>query len=132
MPLSNATVLVVDDDSEIRFLVRSVLDRAGYHVLEAGDGDAAVAMAATGRPDLILLDISMPGRDGISVATEICSRSGPRPLLIALSGRHLPSEREHALAAGCDLFLPKPCPPSRLLETVAELLASRVPTAIAS
>lgn len=122
-PVSNQTVLVVDDDDEIRHLVRGVLDRAGYHVLDTGDGDAAIRMAESDQPDLVLLDLSMPGRDGLSVASELRSRGGENaPLVVALSARHLPSDRERALAAGCALFLSKPCPPSRLRQTVATLL----------
>lgn len=132
MPLPNATLLIVDDDAEIRFLVKAVLDRAGYNVLEAGDGETAIEIAETDQPDLILLDLSMPGRDGIEVATEIRSRKGSGPLLVALSARHQPSDRERALAAGCDLFLSKPCPPSRLRQTVADLLASRDTAKLAS
>lgn len=121
----NATVLVVDDDDEIRHLVRGVLDRAGYQVLDTGDGDDAVRIAEEGRPDLVLLDLSMPGRDGLSVASELRERGGARaPVVVALSARHLPSDRERALAAGCSLFLTKPCPPSRLRQTVAALLAA--------
>lgn len=123
-PTTNQTVLVVDDDDEIRHLVRGVLDREGYHVLDTGDGDDAIRMAEADRPALVLLDLSMPGRDGLSVASELRNRGGKdAPVVVALSARHLPSDREKALAAGCSLFLAKPCPPSRLRQTVATLLA---------
>ena len=121
-----ATVLVVDDDSEIRYLVKGVLDRAGYDVLEACDGRSAVEIAGADRPDLVLLDMSMPERDGLWVASEIRSRNGAdSPVMVALSARHQPSDRERALEAGCSLFLSKPCPPSRLRDTIKTLLAGR-------
>ena len=121
-----AKVLVVDDDSEIRHLVKGVLDRAGYDVLEACDGRSAVEIAGADRPDLVLLDMSMPERDGVWVASEIRSRNGEdSPLMVALSARHQPSDRERALKAGCSLFLSKPCPPSRLRETIRTLLADK-------
>ena len=121
-----ATVLVVDDDSEIRHLVKGVLDRAGYDVLEAGDGLSAVEIAAADRPDLVLLDMSMPGRDGLWVASEIRSRNGDEsPVMVALSARHQPNDRVRALEAGCSLFLSKPCPPSRLRDTIKTLLARK-------
>ena len=121
-----AKVLVVDDDSEIRHLVKGVLDREGYEVLEACDGRSAVEIAGADRPDLVLLDMSMPERDGVWVASEIRSRNGKdSPLMVALSARHQPSDRERALEAGCSLFLSKPCPPSRLRETIRTLLADR-------
>ncbi|HAC80468.1 MAG TPA: hypothetical protein DCG06_09245 [Deltaproteobacteria bacterium] len=121
-----ATVLVVDDDSEIRHLVKGVLDRAGYDVLEACDGRSAVEIAGADRPDLVLLDMSMPERDGLWVASEIRSRNGAdSPVMVALSARHQPSDRERALEAGCSLFLSKPCPPSRLRDTIKTLLAGR-------
>ncbi|MBM4265741.1 MAG: response regulator [Deltaproteobacteria bacterium] len=128
MPSLHPTVLVVDDDQDIRHFVMDVLRRAGYRVMEAGDGAEALAVATETRPDLVLLDMAMPGgMDGAAVAREMCARFAESPIpLVALSGGRDPSDRRRALDAGCSLYLTKPCAPARLRKVVATMLRPAV------
>lgn len=126
MPRLHPTVLVVDDDQDIRRLVMDVLLRAGYRVVEAGDGPSALAAADETRPDLVLLDMTMPGgMDGVAVAREMRTRFAESPIpLVVLSGGRDPADRRRALDAGCSLYLTKPCAPARLRKIVATMLGS--------
>ena len=89
------TVLVCDDEPVLRLLVRATLDRGDYTVLEAGDGDEALARARSDRPDLILLDMMMPGRSGSEVLRAV--RSDPASAatpVIMLTARAQAADRE--------------------------------------
>ena len=134
MPSLHPTVLVVDDDQEIRHLVMDVLRRAGYRVMEAGDGAEALAVVAETRPDIVLLDMTMPGgMDGAAVAREMCLRFAESPIpLVALSGGRDPSDRRRALDAGCSLYLTKPCAPARLRKVVATMLRQAIVSGMGS
>jgi CheY-like chemotaxis protein len=124
MPRPDPTVLVVDDDQEIRQSVSDVLRRAGCRVVEAADGAAAIEVAVAVEPDLVFLDMAMPGgMDGAAVAEELRRRFVDRVMpMVALSAGRDPEDRERALRAGCLLYLTKPCAPSRLREVVEDLL----------
>ena len=104
MPL----VLIVDDDEKNRKLAREVLCAAGFETLEAARGDEAIAVAAAGRPDIILLDLRLPDMDGTDVARELRGGSGTgRIPLVALSASPSGSG-DRLLAAGFDGYLQKP------------------------
>ncbi len=118
-------VLVVDDDSELREIVAGTLRRDGYTVMEAGDGPTALDTASKVRPDLVVLDMTLPGMDGVEVARRLKAT----PMLaaipvVALSALTQQTVRERALAAGCERYLTKPCPPAALRDAVAETLAA--------
>jgi CheY-like chemotaxis protein len=118
-------VLVVDDDREIRDLVAGTLRRDGYTVVEAGDGPEALDVAARLVPDLVLLDMTLPGMNGVEVARQLKAT----PLLatvpvVALSALTQETVQQQALAAGCTRYLTKPCPPAALRDVVAQTLAS--------
>jgi len=118
-------VLVVDDDSEIREIVAGTLRRDGYTVMEAGDGPTALDTAIKLLPDLVVLDMTLPGMDGV----EVTRRLKATPMLaaipvLALSALTQQTVRERALAAGCERYLTKPCPPAALRDAVAETLAA--------
>jgi CheY-like chemotaxis protein len=104
-------------------LLRIVLERAGYAVIEAEDGEAALVQARAGNPDLILLDLQMPRLDGYGVLAQL--RSDPRfsktPVL-ALTASAMTGDREKILAAGFTDYLSKPAGPELLREAVARLL----------
>jgi CheY-like chemotaxis protein len=127
MPTSpeKAVILIADDRASSRELLRTVLQRAGYDVLEAEDGEQALAQARSGHPDLILLDLQMPGLDGFGVLAEL--RADPRfkelPVL-ALTASAMRGDRETILEAGFTDYLAKPAGPEILRETVARLLRS--------
>ena len=104
-----ASVLVADDDALIREWVRFVAEAAGHEVIEAADGEAALALARTRRPDVALLDVRMPGRDGLDLTRAVKgdpTLAGTRVVL--LSGMR--EDAAAALQAGADAHLMKPCP----------------------
>ncbi|MFZ0630529.1 MAG: response regulator [Acidobacteriaceae bacterium] len=116
-------ILIADDRASSRELLRTVLQRAGYEVLEAEDGEQALAQARSGHPDLVLLDLQMPELDGFGVLAEL--RGDPRfkdlPIL-ALTASAMRGDREKILEAGFTEYLAKPAGPDTLRETVARLL----------
>lgn len=125
-------VLVVDDDREIRGLVAGALRRDGYTVVEAGDGQEALEVAVRLVPDLVLLDMTLPGMDGVEV-TRLLKASPTLATIpvVALSALTQDHVRNRALAAGCERYLTKPCAPAALRDVIAETLAgvtSRSPT----
>jgi CheY-like chemotaxis protein len=104
-------------------VLKNRLGRAGYTLLVARDGAAGVAMAATERPDLILMDLSLPVMDGWEATRQIKSAPETRDIpVIALTSHAMVGEREKALAAGCDDLDTKPVELPRLLEKIRALL----------
>ena len=122
-----AKILLVEDNEMNRDMLSRRLLRKGYEVVMAVDGEQAVAMAQSEKPDLILMDLSLPGLDGWE-ATRIL-KSDPSTshlMVVALSAHALAAEGERARAAGCDGFIAKPCLPHELVEQMAEYLKPRV------
>lgn len=116
-------VLIADDDSNLRLLVSVTIQSDAYTVLEAADGDEAWSAIQQHRPDLVLLDIQMPGRSGFDVLVAI--RSDPRlaaTRVILLTAKAQESDVEVGLSAGADLYLTKPFSPVDLLDHVAQAL----------
>ena len=125
-----ARLLVVDDDQVLRAALRIVLEGAGYDVLEAADGDAGLRLYREQGADLVLVDIFMPGRDGLEVIRALRGAI-PRPKMIAMSG----AERtgvldllEAAAAFGAARTLRKPFEPRDLLAAIRELLGGPEPS----
>jgi len=118
------TVLVVDDEPTIRTLVTAVLDQTGVRTIEAADGRQALTMARRHRPDLILLDILMPGINGIDVCQQIrAERAIAQTPVVMLTACGQDSDRERGRRAGADAFVVKPFSPAALLETVTKTLS---------
>lgn len=116
-------ILIADDRASSRELLRLVLDRAGYEVIEAEDGLEALERARTGNPDLILLDLQMPRLDGYGTLAELRREERFRTLpILALTASAMLGDREKILAAGFTDYLSKPAGPELLRETVARLL----------
>jgi putative two-component system response regulator len=121
-----ATILVADDEQAARKLLRRVLEPAGYHVLEAATGREALAIAHERRPDLLVLDITMPDVDGVEVCQAI--KSDPATNLtpvIHITGLTDRDQRLRALAAGSDEFVGKPFDIEELLVRVRSLLRTK-------
>lgn len=117
-------VLVVDDDREVRGLVAGTLRRDGYTVVEAGDGMEALDVATKLVPDLVLLDMTLPGMDGVEVARQLKATPVLAAIpVVALSALTQEAVQQRALAAGCERYLIKPCPPAALRDAVAQALA---------
>lgn len=127
-----ATILLVEDNALNRDALLRFLVRRGHETLVAVDGAEAVQLARERRPDLVLLDLSLPIMDGWEVARRLRSDALTRALpIIALSAHALRGDRESALAAGADDFEPKPVDVPRLLAKIDALLA-RSPVASAA
>jgi CheY-like chemotaxis protein len=115
----------VDDKATSRELLRTVLEKDGYSILEAADGGEALQQTRRENPDLILLDLQMPVRNGYEVLIELRqdSRFAALPI-IALTASAMQGDREKALAAGFTAYLTKPVALSHLREEVRRLLGS--------
>jgi signal transduction histidine kinase/DNA-binding NarL/FixJ family response regulator len=113
-------LLVVDDIDVNRAVLIDLLAPLGFELREASDGPAALALARTFAPDLVFLDLRMPGMDGLTLAKELRALAGGAALkLVAMSASVLSFNRDDAFAAGCDDFLPKPFRESDLLAKLA-------------
>jgi CheY-like chemotaxis protein len=118
------TVLVADDNDVAQRLCRRVLEKAGYNVLIAVDGLQAVQVALAEHPAMILMDVAMPGIDGIEAMRRIKAEIPGQPIVIA-SAHSMASDRERFLAAGADDILSKPFRLADLVAIVAKLTANR-------
>ena len=119
-----AVILLVDDYQDGREMYADALTFAGFQVIEAASGPEALRAAAEHAPDLILMDLSLPGIDGWEVTSRLKADSKTRHLrVIALTAHALDGEKERAEQAGCDGFIPKPCLPDELQAKVEEYLA---------
>ncbi len=122
---SPARVLVVDDEAPIRAIVRGFLEREGMVVAEAADGPAAVEQVRMFEPDVVVLDIMLPGFDGLEVLLRI--RAFADPLVIFLTARTEEVDRIVGLRVGGDDYLVKPFSPGELVARVDALLRRRRP-----
>jgi len=121
------TVLVVEDDADTREIWRAILIHSGYGVLGAADGPEGLELAREQRPDLILMNLSMPQLDGLT--TTMLLRRDPATAtipIIACTGFVQEDGAEHAHEAGCDAYLEKPCEPSRLLREVQRFIGPAI------
>ena len=117
-------ILLVEDNELNRDMLSRRLSRRGYLVVEATDGEAALALAASERPDLILMDMSLPGLDGWEATRRLKAAPATRPIpVIALTAHAMVADRERSLEAGCDDFDTKPVEIERLLGKIARLLS---------
>jgi two-component system, cell cycle response regulator DivK len=119
-------VLVVDDHEDAREGYSRVLTGGGYRAEAAADGLEALEKALDLRPDVIVMDLSMPGLNGWEATRRLKTMESTREIpVIAVTAHVVGHAREVALAAGCDAFLTKPCFPEDLLREVARLLKPR-------
>lgn len=118
-----ARILVVEDTENNRVLITRQLRRKGYEVLTADDAFAGLAIARSRTPDLILMDIGLPGMDGCDATRKLKDDAATRAIpVIALTAHALHSDEEASLAAGCDDFEVKPIDFGRLFNKIAALL----------
>lgn len=121
MSKGDRVVLVVDDDEMIRRLVRTVLEADDFEVIEAAGGEEALKMIASTHPSVVVLDIMMPGIDGV----EVCRKLDHDDVkVIILTARDDPELEERCRAEGADAFLTKPFSSIQLLDLVEELMAA--------
>jgi len=117
-----ATVLVVDDDDDIRAFVRAILESDGHAVLEAATGVQALGHLQLHRPDLVLLDVMMPNMDGFAVTQAIKRQRGPFVPVILLTAVDDPASRARGISAGADEVIGKPVHPFELRLRVRAML----------
>jgi DNA-binding response OmpR family regulator len=113
-------ILVVDDEGDIRRLVRDYLEHAGFEALVAGDGETALTLVRTRHPDLVILDLGLPGLDGLDVARSI-RRASDTPVIM-LTARSEESDKLVGLELGADDYVTKPFSPKELVARVRAVL----------
>ena len=120
---SRRTILVVDDFDDTRLLLRTWLQRKGFRIVEAENGNDAVAAAASQRPDLIIMDVEMPELDGLSATRQIrkLTNSAAVPI-VAVSAYGADQYREPALEAGCNEYVSTPFEPEELERVIRSLI----------
>jgi two-component system, cell cycle response regulator DivK len=117
-------ILIIDDQEDLRGVLRDLLSGSGYAVVEAADGRDGVAKAKSERPDLILMDIQLPLVDGYEATRQI--KADPalaKTPVIAVSSFAMKGDEEKARAAGCDHYVTKPYSPLQLLRTIQGYLS---------
>jgi two-component system cell cycle response regulator DivK len=114
-----AVVLIVEDHKDNRAIYRTILEHDGYRVVEAADGETGIAAAHDERPDLILMDISLPGLNGWEATRRLkASRETESIPIVAVTAHAMNGDREKSLSAGCASYVSKPATPQRILEVV--------------
>jgi CheY-like chemotaxis protein len=120
---ATATVLVVEDFEDNRFMMRRLLEMSGYQVLEATNGAEAVELAGREHPDLILMDLSLPVLDGLAATRRIRNQGGLSKVpIIAVSAHDTADFHAEALAAGCNDYVTKPIDFDQLESLLSRLL----------
>ena len=120
-------VLLVEDDALSLKLMRDVLQAHGFETAESGDGEGALAAAAESPPDLIVMDIGLPGIDGVETTRRLRAITGTRNIpIVAVTAFAMPGDEQRMFEAGCDAFLTKPLRLSDLVATAEQLLEKRL------
>ncbi len=121
-----ARILLVEDNEMNRDMLSRRLKKRGYEVQIAIDGQEGVDMARSSPPDLILMDMSLPVKDGWTATTELKADPDMRSIpIVALTAHAMAGDRDKALEAGCDAYETKPIELPRLLETIQKLLGEQ-------
>ncbi|MGI9069229.1 MAG: response regulator [Pyrinomonadaceae bacterium] len=117
------TILIVDDFDDTRLLLRTWLQKKGYHVVEAENGKQAVAMAESRQPDLIIMDVEMPELDGLSATRQIRTLANSKEVpIVVVSAYGADLFRADALAAGCNEYVSTPFEPDVLERVIRSLI----------
>jgi len=117
-------ILIVDDNAINLKVLRLALETEGYDVRTAVDAEQAMAVLATFRPRLILMDLQLPGMDGLDLTRVLKASEATRSaIIVAVTAYAMKGDDQRALAAGCDGYITKPIDTRRLAETVAQFLA---------
>lgn len=120
-------ILVVEDNPMNLELVRDILTAEGYEVIEAADGATGVAVAAIEHPALILMDLQLPGLDGLEATRQIRADPALRDIpIVAVTAHAMKGDDDKALAAGCDGFVAKPIQVRAFVATVKKFLGEKV------
>jgi len=116
-------ILVVEDNKANMYLIRFILSKAGYEVLEAWSGEEGVERAIQEKPDLVIMDIQLPGIDGLEATRRIRkSKIDGKIPIVALTSYAMVGDREKALAAGCTGYIEKPINPETFMAEIEKFL----------
>lgn len=119
----SVTILVVEDQEDNRKILRDLLTSRGYNVIEATDGLEGVRLTRENRPDLILMDIQLPGMDGYEATRQIKADDDVKGIpIIVVTSYALSGDSQKAFAAGCDAYIAKPYSPRQMLARIQEFL----------
>ena len=120
------TVLIVEDNPNNRMIMRDMMEVQGHRTLEAVDGPAGLDMALKHKPDLILMDVQLPGMDGYEVTRRLKAHDDTKAIpIIAVTSFAMKGEEDRARQAGCDAYLSKPIDIHKLVETVQKFLNAK-------
>ena len=121
-------VLIVEDQSDLRQLYAEHLSLSGFDVLEAGNGADAIRATAASLPDVVLMDLSLPVVDGWEATRRLKADTQTAHIpVVALTAHDGAGELKRATDAGCDWFVPKPCPPDALITELRRVLTRQTP-----
>jgi two-component system cell cycle response regulator DivK len=124
--MANELILIVEDNEQNRKLARDFLQVHGYRTIEAVTGEDGLALAAERAPDLVLMDIHLPGMSGIDALAKLRAAPATRAIpVLAFTASVMPKDRSVIMAAGFDAFVSKPINLETFLATVATALAQR-------
>jgi len=117
-------ILLVEDQSELRRMYAQQLELSGFDVIEAGNGQDALTRTAADSPDVVLMDLSLPVLDGWEATRRLKTdeRTAHIPI-VALTAHDESGDLQRATRAGCDWFVPKPCPPDALIVEIQRVLS---------
>lgn len=124
------TILYIEDNPLNMRLVRKLIHSYGYEMIEAMDGITGLDMIRTEKPDLVLVDVNLPGMDGLEIATNAKQDPDIASIpLIALTANAMHGDRERCLSAGCDAYIAKPIARQELRNTIARFIPPDAPAA---
>jgi two-component system, cell cycle response regulator DivK len=124
--MAGELILIVEDNEQNRKLTRDLLQVHGYLTIEAETGEDAIALAATRAPDLVVMDIHLPGMSGVDALAQLRAAPATRALpVVAYTASVMPQDRNEIMAAGFDAFLSKPIDLDLFLQTIADILERR-------
>jgi two-component system cell cycle response regulator DivK len=124
--MAGELILIVEDNEQNRKLTRDLLQVHGYLTIEAETGEDAIALAATRAPDLVVMDIHLPGMSGLDALAKLRAAPATRALpVVAFTASVMPQDRNEIMAAGFDAFVSKPIDLELFLQTIADALERR-------
>lgn len=117
------TVLLVEDNEDNRIVYTTLLEHFGFRVVQAGDGETALVLAREEQPDIVIMDISIPGIDGWTATSRLKEDAATEGIpVVAVTAHAHPRHRERARELGCAGYLTKPCEPRRLLAEIRRII----------
>jgi len=124
--MAGELILIVEDNEQNRKLARDLLQVHGYRTIEAETGEDAIGLAATRAPDLVVMDVRLPGISGVEALAKLRAAPTTRAIpVLAFTASVMPEDRSEIMAAGFDAFMSKPIDLEAFLETVADALERR-------